>query len=399
MDISCVYPEIQIEYQGMYQRLSKPLKSKSFFLFGARGTGKSSLLSEEFTGRQQVLWIDLLQPEIEERYQTSPGRLSEEISALKPVWVVVDEVQKAPKLLDQVHYEIEKRQIKFALTGSSARKLRRGGANLLAGRALMNHLYPLTSRELAGDFKLRDVLHWGSLPEIFSADSDFERQEYLKTYVDSYLKEEILQEQLLRNVVPFRKFLPVAAQMNGKILNFSAIAKDLGVDWSTVKNYYQILEDTWLGFNLPVYHRSLRKQQLKGQKFYLFDLGVQRALERNLKVPLTTGQQIGPLFEHFIVLEVQRLNHYLRRDFRVSFLATAGGLEIDLVVERPNMPDLLVEIKSTASVRDEHLKHLKLIKSDFPEFEAMCLCQETGPRLRDGIKIMPWQQGLVEMGL
>jgi predicted AAA+ superfamily ATPase len=205
---------------------------------------------------------------------------------------VIDEVQKAPKLLDQIHYEIEKRQIKFALTGSSARKLRRGGANLLAGRALMNHLYPLTHRELAADFVLQDVLQWGSLPEIFSAPSDLVRQEYLKTYVDSYLKEEILQEQLVRNVVPFRKFLPVAAQMNGKILNFSSMAKDLGVDWSTVKNYYQILEDTWLGFNLPIYHRSLRKQQLKGQKFYLFDLGVQRALERNLKVP------VGRTFKH-----------------------------------------------------------------------------------------------------
>lgn len=385
----------------MYGRLSKPLKSKSFFLFGARGTGKSSLLSHEFIPSDDVYWIDLLEPEIEQRFLESPGRLSEEIDQRRttPEWVVIDEVQKVPKLLDQVHYEIEKRKIKFALTGSSARKLKRGGANLLAGRAFINHLFPLTHRELGGDFSIPEILHWGSLPEIFSLENAIEREEYLKSYVDTYLKEEVFQEQLVRSVVPFRKFLPIAAQMNGKIINYNAIAKDLGIDWSTVKTYYEILEDTWLGISLPAFHKSLRKQQLKGNKFYLFDIGVHRTLERSIKIAPSTGQMIGPLFEQFIILEIYRLSHYLRRDFQLSFLTTQAGLEIDLLVERPGERTVLVEIKASKEVRSDHLRHLRHIKADYPEFEAVCLSQEKQARRVDDITIFPWQEGLKELGL
>jgi uncharacterized protein len=383
----------------MYKRTLNILQNKSFFLFGARGTGKSSLLQEIFAGNS--LWIDLLQPDIEQRYLESPGRLSEEITSLKvlPEWVVIDEVQKVPKLLDQVHYEIEKRNIKFALTGSSARKLKRGGANLLAGRAYLNNLFPLTFEELGSDFNLIDILHWGSLPEIFSLNSELEKSEYLKSYVDTYLKEEILQEQLVRSVVPFRKFLPIAAQMNGNIINYNKIAKDLGVDWTTVKTYFEILEDTLLGFLLPSFDRSLRKQQLKGSKFYLFDTGVKRALDRSLSLHLSTSQQIGPIFEHFIILEINRLNHYLRKDFRLSFVATKAGLEIDLIVERPGLKDLLIEIKSTDNIREDHLKHLVKIKSEYPDFDAICICQEKTAREVLGVKILPWEIALKNLEL
>ncbi len=384
----------------MYKRLSNIIKSNSFFLFGARGTGKSSLLKEEFQSTS-TLWIDLLNPETEAQFIAQPSRLSEQITKRGDTltWVVIDEVQRAPKLLDLVHLEIENRKIKFALTGSSARKLKRGGANLLAGRAFLNHLYPLTHRELANDFDLVQTLTWGSLPKIFQFNSDIEKSEFLKSYVHVYLKEEVFQEQLVRNTEAFRKFLPIAAQMNGKILNFNAIAKDLSVDWTTVKTYFEILEDTWLGFFLPAYNRSLRKQQLKSSKFYFFDVGVQRALEQMLSVAPTTGQMIGPLFEQFIILEIYRLNDYLRRDFRFSYLATQGGLEIDLVVERPGQKTVLVEIKSTSELREDHLRNLQALAKEFPEFDAICICREKVARQMGNVKVYPWDEGICALGL
>jgi predicted AAA+ superfamily ATPase len=384
----------------MYKRSVNILKSNSFFMFGARGTGKSSLLRSEFQG-PRVLWIDLLHPETEALFIESPGRLSEQISrqSATPEWVVIDEVQKAPKLLDIVHLEIEHRKIKFALTGSSARKLKRGSANLLAGRAFLNHLYPLTHRELSKDFDLESVLAWGSLPKTFQLQTKEEKAEFLKAYVHVYLKEEVLQEQLVRNTEAFRKFLPISAQMNGKIINFNAIAKDLHVDWTTVKTYFEILEDTWLGFFLPPFSRSLRKQQIKSSKFYMFDIGIQRALENMLTVPPTSGQMIGPLFEQFIILELHRLNDYLRKDYRYSYLATQGGLEVDLVIERPGQRPCLVEIKSSHEVRDDHLRALRELSQEFPEFDAMCLCRERFARKVGNVLITPWEQGIAELGL
>lgn len=369
-------------------------------MFGARGTGKSSLLKELFSSTP-ALWVDLLDPDTEQQFLTAPSRLSELISAQAklPEWVVIDEVQKAPKILDLVHLEIEKRGIKFALTGSSARKLKRGGANLLAGRAYVNNLYPLTFAELESDFRLNDILRWGSLPKLYQLRESIEKEEFLKAYVNTYLKEEILQEQLVRDAVPFRKFLPIAAQMSGKILNLNGIARDLGVDWTTVKNYFEILEDTWLGITLPSYHQSLRKQQLKASKFYLFDLGVQRTLDRTIKIEDASSQILGPLFEQFIILELHRLSDYYRLDYQFSFISTQGGLEIDLVVERPGRSSVLVEIKSSSDVKPTQLRHISEIKKEFPEFDAICICRENQTRKIGDILIMPWMEAFRELGI
>lgn len=382
----------------MFRRIINILESNSFFLFGARGTGKSTLLEERFADKG-TFWINLLDPVVEEQYLLKPEALSQQLNAASvlPEWVVIDEVQKAPKLLDVVHQELESRpeakarQLKFALTGSSARKLKRGAANLLAGRAFTNHLFPLTFPELQNAFDLQATLKWGALPMAVNFESAQEKKAYLESYVTTYLKEEILEEQLIRNVVPFRKFLPIAAQTSGTILNYNGIAKDIAIDWSTVKNYFEILEDTLLGFLIPAYSKSLRKQQLKASKFYLFDIGVKRALDRTLSIPTDSSQMLGPLFEQFIICELLRLTHYRRKDYQFSYLATQGGLEVDLIIERPGEKDLFVEIKYSDRIQDKHLKHLKALVKDKIECEAVCVCRESTPR-RDGqIEILPWR--------
>jgi predicted AAA+ superfamily ATPase len=384
----------------MFTRAIRLLDSHSFFLFGARGTGKSTLL-DTWIPKESRLWIDLLQPDEESTFLLHPTQLSERIGALpsRTKWVVIDEVQKAPKLLDVVHYEIERRRIKFALTGSSARKLKRGGANLLAGRAFVNHLFPLTSVELGNAFRLSDALAWGTLPAVVNMSHPEERKAFLKAYVDTFLKEEVAQEQLVRNMIPFRRFLPIASQLSGTLLNYNSVAHDVGVDWTTVRNYFDILEDTLLGFLLPPYHRSLRKQQLKSSKFYLFDVGVKRALDRMLDVQPTTGQLMGPLFEHWVIGEIYRLNHYQRRDYALSHFVSAGGLEVDLVVDRPGQSPVLVEIKSTTRIADKHLRHLRAVQATHPEFEALCLCREKHPRQVGGVRVLPWRDGLQALGL
>lgn len=199
-----------------------------------------------------------------------------------------------------------------------------GGANLLAGRAYVNNLYPLTFAELGSDFKLDEIMRWGSLPKLYQLDDPIEKEEFLKAYVNTYLKEEVLQEQLVRNAVPFRKFLPVTAQMNGKILK---------------------------------------------------------------------------LFEQFIILELHRLNDYYRLDYQFSFICTQGGLEIDLLVERPGRPSVLVEIKSSSDVKQTQLRHILELQKDFPEFEAVCICREKKTRKIGNVLIMGWMEAFRELGI
>jgi predicted AAA+ superfamily ATPase len=389
----------------MFHRLCKPLLSNSFFLFGARGTGKTSLLRETFEDKE-TLWIDLLNAGDEEQYQFDPDILAQNLAVAtkRPEWVVIDEVQRAPKLLDVVHRVIEEpwnraKNVKFALTGSSARKLKRGAANLLAGRAYTYHLHPLTHCELGDQFDLMSVLTWGSLPTICNVNTDEERKAYLRSYTATYLKEEIAQEQLVRNIIPFRKFLPIASQCNGTILNYNSIARELGVDWTTVRNYFEILEDTLVGFRLPAFSRSIRKQQISSPKFYLFDVGVKRALDKTLNIGLETNQIIGPLFEQFIIAEAFRLNDYGEKDFSFSYLTTQGGAEIDLIVERPGEKTLFVEIKSSERVTSEQLRHLRDLSTGNDEIEPICICREPRAR-RDGtILILPWQDAFREIGL
>ncbi|MDD9898123.1 MAG: AAA family ATPase [Candidatus Melainabacteria bacterium] len=379
----------------MFQRQLEPLLSRSFFIFGARGTGKSTFLKQLFD-QGNYLWFDLLDSSTEEEFAKNPSSFKEQILAKDNLeWVVVDEIQKLPKLLDLVHQLIESSKIKFALTGSSARKLKRGSANLLAGRAFMNHLFPLTSLELEDQFSLDDCLNWGSLPEIFHLETEEEKQEYLRSYAQTYLKEEIWAEHIIRKLDPFRRFLEVAAQSNCEIVNFSNIAKDVGADTKTVQSYYQILEDTLLGFLLEPYSKSIRKQQRQSPKFYFFDIGVKRSLDGTLsQKSLANTYAYGKAFEHWVITEIYRLNHYLKKDFKLSYLLTKDQAEIDLIIERPGATTILLEIKSTTTVDDRSTRTLKQFKDDIQNSEALVLSQDPKNKLIDGINCYHWQEGL-----
>jgi predicted AAA+ superfamily ATPase len=385
----------------MITRHLNPSAASSFFLFGARGTGKSTFLRHHFA-KEEVMWIDLLLPEVEDRYASHPQILGEQIAARADAtgWIVIDEIQKVPKLLDVVHAQIETTGARFALTGSSARKLKRGAVNLLAGRAFVSHLYPFTSSELGDAFELDAALAYGTLPGHLLLPDAADKADFLRAYALTYLKEEVWGEHLVRNLDPFRAFIEVAAQCNGELINYSRIARDVGVDTKTVQSYFQILEDTLVAYMLEPYHRSVRKRQSHAPRFYLFDTGVCRALSRSLNIPLNPGTYAyGRAFEHFIVTEIFRRSDYLKTDFRFSYLRTKDGAEIDLVIERPGQSTVLVEIKSSGRVDTADLRHLTALSCDIPDSCAMCLCTESIARVVDGVRVLPWDQGLTEIGL
>ncbi|MDE0362522.1 MAG: ATP-binding protein, partial [Rhodospirillaceae bacterium] len=359
----------------MFDRLLQTTRSNSFFLFGARGTGKTTYIRHAFDP-DTSLYVDLLDPEIEDAYRRTPHRLEHQVLALPDAveWVLIDEVQRAPRLLDVVHRLIESTGKRFVLTGSSGRKLRRGASNLLAGRAFVYDLYPLTVPELGDSFDLDDTLRWGTLPRIYSLRENEDKQAYLRAYALTYLKEEIVAEQIVRRLDPFRQFLEVAAQSNGTIINYANIARDVGVDPKTVISYFSILEDTLVGFLLSAYHRSVRKQQRANPKFYFFDTGVKRSLDRTLQIPLNERTyEYGKAFEHFIITQIAHMSRYRYPDWRLSYLRTGAGAEIDLVIERPGQPEAIIEIKSSQRVDDRDVRGLARFTGDFANAAALCI--------------------------
>ncbi len=377
----------------MFNRLIKPHISRSFFLFGARGTGKSTFL-KEFFKKDKILVFDLLDPLLEDELAKRPNSLKDQILANhKNIdWIIIDEVQKLPKLLDIVHSLIESHKLKFALTGSSARKLKYGGANLLAARAFVNEFFPLTIFELKECFDLDLILNFGSLPEIFCF-NDAERMEYLRSYAQTYLKEEIWAEQLIRKLDPFRKFLEIAAQGNCEPINYTNVARDVGVDTKTVQSYYQILEDTLIGFFLEAFHQSVRKQTRQNPKFYFFDLGVKKALDGTLTQKLVPNTYAyGKAFEHFVIAEIYRLNKYLKKDFKLSYLQTKDQAEIDLIIEKPNKEILLIEIKSTTQVDERAIKTIKSFIPDIKKSRALVISQDLNKKIIDDVLALHYKE-------
>ena len=383
----------------MKTRCLKTPEDESFFLFGARGVGKTTYIKglRYFPGS---IYINLLIAAQENRFSRNPDELIDIARALpkKPQHIIIDEIQKLPKLLDTAHELIETMpHLKFILTGSSARKLKHGGANLLAGRAFVYHLFPFTYTEIPEQFNLNAALRFGMLPKLFEYKDDEKKQKYLEAYTNTYLKEEIWAEQFVRDLSPFQYFLQVAAQSNGKIINFSNIARDVGTSDTTVSKYYAILEDTLLGFFLHPFQHSFRKRLSKTPKFLFFDPGIVRALSNLSSIPLLEStSQYGDAFEHFIILQCKQLANYYRTDFQFSYLKTKDEVEIDLVVERPGEKILFIEIKSTERVQAHQLTALKTLSEDFGDCEAVCLSRDPYPKQVNHIRVLPWEPGIIE---
>lgn len=380
----------------MFPRNVKTPETRNFFLFGARSTGKSTLLKSRYP---DAVVIDLLNAAEEREFSMNPERLRERIQKTNDrlARIVIDEIQKCPKLLDEVHRLIENgnQDCQFILTGSSARKLKLGGANLLAGRAAVRHLFPLLPSEIGDSFSLMNALRWGLLPKVVTSDDEESKRDFLVAYGVTYLKEEVWAEQLVRKLDPFRRFLEIAAQQSGKVINANKISRDVGADPKTVQTYFQILEDTLLGFHVDAYHASIRSRLRKAPKFYFVDNGIARSLGRMLGVlPEPSTSYFGELFEAFFVATLQAQNSYLQNDYRMTYLESHGGAEVDLVIERPGRPLALVEIKSTEEIREDHCSGLKQFLHDFPEAEFYCISRDPREKVFGRIKAIPWQRAL-----
>lgn len=366
------------------RRLILPTQGKeTFFLWGARQTGKSTLLRHSYP---DAMWIDLLKAEEFRRYLEHPEWLRQEIQRYNSPanFIVIDEVQKIPALLDEAHWLHENRGIQFALCGSSARKVKRGQANLLGGRAIRYELLGLTSLELDAGWDLTRMLNHGYLPRIYLSETP---RRLLNAYVADYLKEEVAAEGLVRNLPVYSNFLNVAALSDSESVNFSTIARDCGVSSQTIKQYFQILEDTLLGNWLPAYRKRPKRRVAVSPKFYFSDIGVVNFLAK--RGTLQPGSELyGKALENWCFHELRGFNIYNERFAELSYWRLAGGTEVDFVI---NDMTVAIEVKASTKISGRQLKGLRAIKEDHPYIQRrIVVCLEEKPRLtNDKIEIMP----------
>ena len=364
----------------MYKRildLTKLLKKKTFFLFGPRGTGKTTLIKHTLS---DITMIDLLEVKTYREYLKNPSILSEQ--KLKPI-VVIDEVQKLPEMLDEVHRLIEAEKLTFLLTGSSARKLKRGGANLLAGRAWWADMFPLTSIEIP-DFDLLTYLNRGGLPAVYPSDDYVEE---LRAYTALYLKEEIQNEALTRKVVQFSDFLDLMALSNGEEISYQSIAGDCGVSPNSIKNYIQILEDTLVAFQLKAFTKTRKRKAISRSKLYFFDVGVTNTLASRGEI-MEGSELFGKAFEHFILLEVRAFLSYTRKTVRMCYWRSTSKFEVDLILNNR----WGIEMKSATSIQNKHLKGIRALKEEgIIQNFAVVSCDRYERKTQDSITIFPWK--------
>lgn len=380
--------------------ISKELgKSSTAFLLGARGVGKTRLceeyLAQLIADGHEVMKYDLLHNETYQKFLKRPHLFRLEVTERakngKALMVFVDEIQKVPALLDEVHslYETYRKSVRFLLSGSSARKLKRVGANLLAGRALTLRLHPLLDQEAPQTASQNAQL--GSLPGVI-IDND-EAAQTLRSYVSTYLKEEIQQEALVRKVEAFARFLEVAGQYHGEIINASNIADYAGVSSQTIADYISILEDTLIAWRLPGWHASRTKQLRVTPKLYLFDNGVATALRGELGIEvIESSSRFGKMFEARVVQEMFRLNDYEKLDLKFSYWRTNTDVEVDVIVSRgAGQPLAAIEIKSSSSPSETSLSGLKRFAQDYPRVPKYCVCQADRAYQMGDISIVPFK--------
>jgi predicted AAA+ superfamily ATPase len=369
----------------MYKRLLslKPAK-KSFFLWGQRQTGKSTLLKSQFPDAN---FINLLLSDEFLAFSSRPSLLRERCALLRPGQLtVIDEVQKVPLLLDEVHNLIESQGLTFGLCGSSARKLKRGQGNLLGGRARRYELLGLSAQELGSQFDLTKLLNRGYLPSHYD-DPEFSLG--LRSYVGEYLKEEILAEGLTRSLPVFSRFLEIAAIGDTENLNFSNIARECAISSKTAQSYFEILQDTLLGEFLSPFAKRPKRRASKSPKFYFHDVGIVNFLSSR-KDLLPRSSEFGKAFENWIFHELSCFRKYSRSDYPLTFWQLSTGVEVDFILGDMKVA---IEAKSSASINDNHLKGLRELKKDFPEIkERLIVCMEEHLRATaDGIVIMPYR--------
>lgn len=371
----------------MIPRLYKPLKRNSFFLFGPRGTGKTTWLKSQFPNSTR---IDLLNSEVARLLLASPSRLEGMIRPeTKKYPVVIDEVQKVPQLLDEVHRLIEDEKLQFILTGSSARKLRRGGANLLAARALQRQFHPLTCWELGESFDLKKALQFGTLPGAWNSDDP---KSFLATYVYTYLKEEVFAEGLTRNLEAFSRFLEAASFSQAQPITMTNIAADVGVDAKMIKAYLEILEDLLLAVRLPVFAKKAKRRMSSHPKFFFFDTGVYRALRP--KGPLDLESDIdGSALETLFLQHYRALAEFSQWDQQLFFWKTANHVEVDFV-SYGEKGLFAFEVKRGSSVSLSELSGLRQFKADYPMAKCFFLYGGDQERLIDGIDVIPFASAL-----
>ncbi len=379
----------------MFHRIFNPLKTKSFFLFGARQTGKSTLIDVLLEPINGVWSINLLKSDIYFRYLNNPSlfrtEAEEKISKEKTKIIFIDEVQRIPELLNEVQILMKSTSCQFILTGSSARKLKRGGANLLAGRALVHYLFPLTLFELENNFRLEEIIKYGSLPPVVMATKEEEKIEILQAYTYTYLKEEIQVEALVRNLAGFSRFLEIAAWQSGDLLNVSSIAREVMLPVKTLQTYYDILEDTLIAFRLEPFVRTPRKRAMKHPKYYFFDLGVLNSLCGRLQGSIDPVVY-GKLFEHYIVLETQRLLSYWKSEAKLYFWQSNHGAEVDLIIERGRKILACIEIKSKKTVSGSDLSGLRAFRELNGESPSYVVSQCPEPFTLDFAQALPWEK-------
>jgi len=356
--------------------------TETFFLWGPRQTGKTTLLRAAYP---EALWIDLLRAEQYRRYLQNPELLRGELSERAFVrQVVIDEVQKVPSLLDEAHWLHENRGVHFALCGSSARKVKRGQANLLGGRALRYELHGLTAGEIGKKFDLTRMLNHGYLPRMYQSDRPMR---LLNAYVADYLKEEVAAEGLVRNLPVYSEFLNVAALSDTELVNFSTIARDCGVSSHTIQGYFQILEDTLLGRWLPAYTRRPKRRVIGAPKFYFADVGIVNFLARRGDLR-PRSELFGKAFENWVFHELCAWSAYREVFARLSYWRLASGIEVDFII---NDMEVAIEAKASAKVSIDHLKALRALVQDQPRIkQRVVVCME--PQVRrteDGILILP----------
>ena len=355
------------------------LGEDSCFLWGARQTGKSTLLGIRFP---DAPYIDLLKSDEFERYNRRPSLLREELSLLQPnELIIIDEIQKLPALLDEVHWLMTNYQLRFILSGSSARKLKRSGANLLGGRAVRKHLYPLVSAEIP-DFDLVRACNRGTLPRHYLGANATKR---IQAYVGDYLQEEIKAEALTRNLSVFTRFLEVAALSNGETVNYQNIAAECGVSAPTIKEYFYILEETLIGYLVPAFTEKVKRRVVQSPRFYYFDTGLTNHLLKRGEVR-PGSPEFGHSFEHLIILELLAYIGYSGQLDQLSYWRTTSGYEVDAVIGPARVA---IEIKSSEEVQSRHLKGLRAFSEEFPDARLIVVSLDKRSRMANGVEIYP----------